>query len=83
VFSGSFGDTTSTTKNYAQVTFLEVNLELGARVAPDFPPDYNVFLMVLQGKGFAGVTDTSYLRWRCRISESSKGHTVGSSAALG
>jgi len=58
VFSGSFGDTTSTTKNYAQVTFLEVNLESGARVAPDFPAGYNVFLVVLQGTGYAGATDT-------------------------
>ncbi len=58
VFSGSFGGTDSATKNHAQVTFLEVNLEPGAQVAPDFPPDYNAFLVVLKGKGFAGAAHT-------------------------
>jgi len=58
IFSGSYGQLKSATKNYAAVTYLEVDLAPGAEVSPDFPADYNAFLVVLEGAGYAGADDS-------------------------
>jgi redox-sensitive bicupin YhaK (pirin superfamily) len=58
IFSGSYGALQSATKNYAAVTYLEVNLEPGTEVSPDFPADYNALLVVLEGAGYAGANET-------------------------
>ncbi|MDB5759903.1 MAG: pirin [Burkholderia sp.] len=57
IFSGSYGAVQSATKNYAAVTYLDVNLAPGAEVSPDFPADYNAFLVVLEGAGYAGADE--------------------------
>jgi len=54
VFSGKSGDVIAPTKNYTPVTMLEVRLEPGARIRQELPADYNAFLIVLDGAGFAG-----------------------------
>lgn len=58
IFSGSYGHVTADTKNIAQVTMLEVNLEAGASVSPQFPGSYNGFLYILEGEGTVGVNAT-------------------------
>jgi redox-sensitive bicupin YhaK (pirin superfamily) len=54
VFSGKSGDVISPTKNHAPVTMLEIRLEAAAHVRQEQPADYNAFLVVLEGDGFAG-----------------------------
>jgi len=41
------------------VTYLEVELAPGAEVSPDFPPDYNAFLVALEGAGHAGADQSA------------------------
>lgn len=55
IFSGSYGQVSADTKNIAPVTMLEVNLEAGAAVSPQFPGSYNGFLYILEGEGTFGV----------------------------
>lgn len=54
VFSGKSGDAIAPTRNYAQVTMLELRLESAARVRQELPADYNAFLVVLEGDGSVG-----------------------------
>ncbi|MBB3112138.1 hypothetical protein FHS18_004216 [Paenibacillus phyllosphaerae] len=54
VYSGSSGEVTSNTLNYAPVTFLDIMLDAGASVIHDLPGHYNGFIYVLEGNGTFG-----------------------------
>jgi redox-sensitive bicupin YhaK (pirin superfamily) len=49
VFSGKSGDVVASTRNYAAVTMLEIQLEPGAHVREELPADYTAFIVVLEG----------------------------------
>jgi redox-sensitive bicupin YhaK (pirin superfamily) len=55
IFSGSYSHAAAETKNIAPITMLEVNLEAGATVSPQFPGSYNGFLYILEGEGTFGM----------------------------
>lgn len=54
VYSGSSGDVTSNTLNYAPITFVEMVLEKGASVVQDLPGSYNGYIYILEGSGTFG-----------------------------
>jgi redox-sensitive bicupin YhaK (pirin superfamily) len=54
IFSGSYGGTAANTINVTPVTMLEIRLEAGATVSPQFPGSYNGFLYILEGQGTFG-----------------------------
>jgi redox-sensitive bicupin YhaK (pirin superfamily) len=58
VFSGSSAGVTSPTQNYAPVTMVEIRLQPGARIEQDLPADYNGFVVVVEGSGAIGVSET-------------------------
>lgn len=51
VFSGKSGDVVASTRNYAPVTMLEIQLEPGAHIKEELPADYTAFIVVLEGDG--------------------------------
>lgn len=54
VISGSSGNVSAATKNYAPVTMVEINLKAGYTAKQDFKSDYNGFIYVLKGSGKFG-----------------------------
>jgi len=58
VFSGSSAGVTSPTLNYSPVMMLEIRLQPGARIEQDLPADYNGFVVMVEGSGAIGVSET-------------------------
>lgn len=56
VFSGFSGDVTSPTRNYVQMTMIEVRLEPFATFEQELPEDTNGFVLILEGEGTVGTT---------------------------
>ena len=54
IISGSSGDVTSPTKNYAPVTMVEITVQSGFAAKQDFDEDYNGFIYILEGAGIFG-----------------------------
>lgn len=54
IISGSSGNIISPTKNYAQVTMVEITVQAGYTAKQDFDKDYNGFVYVLEGSGVFG-----------------------------
>jgi quercetin 2,3-dioxygenase len=54
VFSGTSGGLVAPTRNYAEVTMVEIRLEPHATFEQDLPADYNCFVVALEGAGFVG-----------------------------
>jgi quercetin 2,3-dioxygenase len=54
VFSGTSGGVVASTQNYAPVTMLEIRLEPGVTIAQDLLPEFNAFVVVLEGGGSLG-----------------------------
>ncbi|WP_375417176.1 pirin family protein [uncultured Hymenobacter sp.] len=54
VYSGNSGSAVSSTKNYAPVTMVEIQVEAGHSASQDLPADYTGFLYVLEGAGVFG-----------------------------
>lgn len=54
VISGSSGNFTSATKNYAPVTIVEITAKAGHTAQQNFDEDYNGFIYVLEGSGIFG-----------------------------
>lgn len=84
VFSGSSGATRAATRNYAEVTLVELEMEVGARFGQDLPAGYNAFVVVLSGAGTIGAAMDSVqggdIAWLSRSDERS---TVSFSAEPG
>jgi len=57
VISGSSGNVTAATKNYAPVTMVEITVPAGVTARQDFPADYNGFIYVLEGSGTFGASN--------------------------
>lgn len=54
VFSGASGDVKAPTLNYAQVKLLDIRMQPDARLTEVLPPDYNGFVLVLEGAAEVG-----------------------------
>lgn len=54
VISGSSGNVTAATKNYALVTMVEITVDAGYTAKQDFDANYNGFVYVLEGSGIFG-----------------------------
>jgi redox-sensitive bicupin YhaK (pirin superfamily) len=86
VFSGSSGQVWSSTLNHAPVTMLEARLEPGASLEQELPPDYNGFVLVLEGGGAIGASSTrvqaNQVAWLTRSSGDSSVTMVGAEEGL-
>lgn len=75
VFSGASGSAKAPTRNYAPVTMIEVRLEPHANVEQELPPDYNGFVVVLEGSGAIGSSSAAVteeqVAWLTRSEEAS------------
>ncbi|WZB61989.1 pirin-like C-terminal cupin domain-containing protein [Achromobacter xylosoxidans] len=58
VFSGASGEVRADTRNHASVTMVEVRLQPNANFQQDLPPDYNGFVVILEGAGVIGASAT-------------------------
>lgn len=58
VFSGSSSGVTSTTQNHTPVTMVEYMIEAGASYSQRLPGSYNGFIVVLEGEGIFGKSQT-------------------------
>jgi quercetin 2,3-dioxygenase len=58
VLSGRSGNAVAPTANYAPVTIVEVRLQAGTTVEQELPPDYNGFVVVLEGNAAVGPSST-------------------------
>ncbi|KXV36002.1 pirin family protein [Gluconobacter wancherniae] len=75
VFSGKSGAVTSPTTNHVPVTMVELRLEPSVSVTQDLPPDYNGFIILLEGQVFVGPSETEVTvgetGWLTRSTEAS------------
>jgi redox-sensitive bicupin YhaK (pirin superfamily) len=54
VFSGTSGDLVAPTRNYADVTMVEIRLEPHSTFEQELPVDHNSFVVAIEGVGFVG-----------------------------
>ncbi|MFX4086901.1 pirin family protein [Sphingobium yanoikuyae] len=75
VFSGSSGSAVSPTSNHAPVTMVEILLQPSATFRQELPAGYNGFVVVLEGDGKIGASQTpvaaGQVAWLTRCAEES------------
>jgi quercetin 2,3-dioxygenase len=54
VFSGTSGEATALTTNFAPVIMIEAKIEANAHIEQELPANYNAFVVVLEGSGAFG-----------------------------
>ncbi|WP_028782439.1 pirin family protein [Thalassobacillus devorans] len=58
IYSGSSGDVMVDTDNHVPLTYVEVNMEAGAKVTQELPGSFNGFIYILEGSGTFGSGET-------------------------
>ncbi|ELA3318771.1 hypothetical protein NUBL22018_02790 [Klebsiella variicola] len=83
IFSGRSGDVVSATTNYSPVFIIELQLEPNRTFQQELPADFNGFLYVLDGEGYAGANkqqiSSGQIVWMQHESEASS-ITMGTQA---
>ncbi|GGC78568.1 hypothetical protein GCM10007216_06320 [Thalassobacillus devorans] len=58
VYSGSSGDVQAKTENHVPLTYVELNVDAGAKITQDLPGSFNGFIYILEGNGTFGSGET-------------------------